>query len=132
MTPRRTPPIPTECGQEQGFGEELAADLPAVGTEPAAQADLAAAFLGRDDDGVASLFLVRNWHRSIVCEVGPPGRLTLALTSALVQWKVILVADVAACFETLSGKDWGSAEQVEDAILVAYWSTESKALRTIP
>jgi hypothetical protein len=32
------------------------------------------------------------------------------------QWEVILVAEVAAWFETLAEEDWDSAEQVEDAI----------------
>ncbi|MFI1962764.1 type II toxin-antitoxin system RelE/ParE family toxin [Streptomyces pathocidini] len=34
----------------------------------------------------------------------------------MAQWEVILVAEVAAWFEELAEKDWGSAEQVEDAI----------------
>ncbi|MEI5098760.1 type II toxin-antitoxin system RelE/ParE family toxin [Streptomyces sp. PmtG] len=32
------------------------------------------------------------------------------------QCEVVLVAEVAAWFETLAEEDWGSAEQVEDAI----------------
>ncbi|WP_052847693.1 type II toxin-antitoxin system RelE/ParE family toxin [Streptomyces avicenniae] len=32
------------------------------------------------------------------------------------QWEVVLVAEVAAWFETLAVDDWKSAEQVEDAI----------------
>lgn len=35
---------------------------------------------------------------------------------AVAQWEVILVAEVAAWFEALAEADWGSAEQVEDAI----------------
>ncbi|MFE2677828.1 type II toxin-antitoxin system RelE/ParE family toxin [Streptomyces hygroscopicus] len=36
--------------------------------------------------------------------------------NAVAQWEVILVAEVAAWFETLAEGDWDSAEQVEDAI----------------
>lgn len=36
--------------------------------------------------------------------------------SAVAQWEVILVAEVAAWFEALAETDWDSAEQVEDAI----------------
>ncbi|MFF4296539.1 type II toxin-antitoxin system RelE/ParE family toxin [Streptomyces vinaceus] len=34
----------------------------------------------------------------------------------MAQWEVILVGEVAAWFETLAETDWGSAEQVEDAV----------------
>lgn len=61
------------------------------------------------------------WHASgtapYLCEAGPAGWVNACINIiAVAQWEVILVAEVAAWFETLAEGDWDSAEQVEDAI----------------
>ncbi|MGX1271315.1 hypothetical protein RKD18_004509 [Streptomyces phaeoluteigriseus] len=60
--------------------------------------------------------------------------------TAVAQWEVVLVGEVAAWFEALAEEDWNSAEQVEDAIdmlaatgptSAVHWSIESRVLRII-
>ena len=50
--PRTTPTAPPSSSEEDGFGEELGADVTFGGAEGAAQPDLGAAFEDRDDHDV--------------------------------------------------------------------------------